>query len=230
MEKFEFTDEKATRAAIEEVRLEKLNWLFFEHNEAGTVSLLHQGKGGYEEVSQHFDDTQVSYALLGITLEDEGDYTQIKLVLITWVGCKVEPMEKARSSQARVLLYDFIKTMVQLAGEFQALEPSEISEKLVCDKIALTKVGQKSEEELLRAAAEDAKKKEKREGTGLVKTEEKKVAPNPFVNADAGKEAILDFGNPKSETNWATFGYNNKSNDLFFLEREPDNSANSRTN
>ena len=68
---------------------------------------------------------------------------------------------------------------------------------MICDKIALTKVGQKSEEELLRAAAEDAKKKEKREGTGLVKTEEKKEAENPFVNAGEGAEAVLDFGNPK---------------------------------
>ena len=63
-----------------------------------------------------------------------------------------------------MLLYDYIKTIVQLAGEFQALERSEISEKLICDKIALSKVGQKSEEELRIAAEEDAKKKELREG------------------------------------------------------------------
>ena len=115
-------------------------------------------------MESHFDDTKVSYVLLGINLEDEGDYTQTKLVLVTWVGVKVDPLHKARSSQARVLLYDFIKTMVTLAGEFQALERSEISLKKICDKIAQTTVGQKSEEELLRAAAEDALKKEKREG------------------------------------------------------------------
>lgn len=219
VEKFEFEDEAAVKSAIQDIRAEKLNYLFFEHSDSGSLSLLHKGQGGYKEVEKFWDDKHVSYVLIGITLEDEGDYTQIKLVLVTWVGVGVEPMEKARSSQARVLLYDYIKSMVQLAGEFQALERSEISEKLICDKIALTKVGQKSEQELLRAAAEDAKKKEKREGTGLTKTEEKKEASNPFVNADEGAAAVLDFGDPKSETNWALFGYKEKSNDLYYLKK-----------
>ena len=52
-------------------------------------------------MSKHFDDGRVSYILLGIHLEDEGEYTQKKLVLVTWVGVTVDPMQKARSSQVR---------------------------------------------------------------------------------------------------------------------------------
>mmetsp|Transcript_8319 Transcript_8319/g.11168 ORF Transcript_8319/g.11168 Transcript_8319/m.11168 type:complete len:1053 (+) Transcript_8319:1418-4576(+) len=219
IEKFQFVDEASVRADVGAIRAGKLNWLYFEHTDEGSLDVLHKGTGQYGEVESHFDDTKVSYVLLGINLEDEGDYTQTKLVLVTWVGVKVDPLHKARSSQARVLLYDFIKTMVTLAGEFQALERSEISLKKICDKIAQTTVGQKSEEELLRAAAEDALKKEKREGTGLHKTVENKAAPNPFTNPDEGHEAIMDFGNPKSDTNWALFGYKDKSNDLYFLKK-----------
>jgi len=173
----------------------------------GTVAVMASGPGGYREIEASFVDQAVSYYLLGLQLEDEGDYTQTKWVLITWVGVKVEPIAKAHSATHRVALYETIKSHLQLAGEFQALSREEISEKLLIDKLTLSRVGEKTEEDLRRAAQLDAEKKEKREGTGLEKTVAKKVAPNPFVNADEGKAAVLAVGDPKDETNWAVFGY-----------------------
>ena len=175
-EVFKIRDVNSVDKKVEECRIGNLNWLHFGYEEEGAeVSLLHSGKGGYAEVEQFWKDDKVAYVLLGIQIEDEGDYTQTKFAFITWVGKDVEPLHRARSSQHRVILYDHIKGIVQLAGEFHALARADISERLICDKIASTLFGQKSEADLLAAAREDAEKKLRREGTGLNKTTSVKV-------------------------------------------------------
>ena len=46
------------------------------------------------------------------------------------------------------------------------------------------------------------------------------MAPNPFVNGEEGKEAILNVGDPKSETNWAVFGYTpDNKKEVTFLKK-----------
>ena len=98
--------------------------------------------------------------MLGLQVADEdggSEYKATKYVFISWVGTKVKPMVKARSSQVRVALYKytkvvqsslvssspthpyyFVQNYLQLAAEIQALERSEISEELIKQKLNAT--------------------------------------------------------------------------------------------
>jgi hypothetical protein len=87
----------------------------------------------------------VVYAVLAV-YDDESEaegYATLKYIFISWVGPDVKPTRKALSSQHRVLLYNYAKKHLQLAGELQALAHEEISESILKAKLkGVRKVGQ----------------------------------------------------------------------------------------
>ena len=189
MEEFSVRDQESLFVLLDQCRSDELNWIQFGYEKGqgqGEVQVVGSGSGGFAEVNDSVEDDQVQYILLGLHYEDEGDYTQVKWCLLTWVGKDVPPYHKARSSQHRVLLYNLINSRLQLAGEYQALSRADFTQRQVVDKLTSSKVGSKSEKELREAAALDAEKKAKREGSGMGSgsSAAKVEGENPCVNAE----------------------------------------------
>lgn len=116
------------------------NWVLFGH-EGKSLKVLGSGSGGYAELEGFFQDEEIVYGVLGLEVADEdggSEYKTTKYIFISWVGPKVKPLTKARSSQVRVALYKHAKNHLQLAAEIQALERSEISEELIKQKLNAT--------------------------------------------------------------------------------------------
>jgi hypothetical protein len=143
------------------------NWVLFGH-EGKSLKVLGSGSGGYAELEGFFQDEEIVYGVLGLEVADEdggSEYKTTKYIFISWVGPKVKPLTKARSSQVRVALYKHAKVLLttrtaphatrhapsltppfyqntqnhlQLAAEIQALERSEISEELIKQKLNAT--------------------------------------------------------------------------------------------
>lgn len=105
------------------------------------MKVIGSGSGGYGELEHFFTDDEIVYGVLGLEVADEdggSEYKTTKYVFISWVGPKVKPMTKARSSQVRVAIYKYAKNFLQLAAEIQALERSEISENIIKQKLNAT--------------------------------------------------------------------------------------------
>jgi len=99
------------------------------------VIFLGKGSGGHAELEKLFEEKSVVYSVLGIAAPGEGDYTVTRYLFLTWVGPSVKTMLKARSSQHRVSLYNFINKYVNLTGEVSAQTKEEITEKKVLEKL-----------------------------------------------------------------------------------------------
>jgi hypothetical protein len=139
VEKFDFVDQEAVDKAIQEVRSDgtNTNWLVIDHESAQSsrLQLAQTGKGGLEDIRALLGDDKVVYIILG-TIQDEGDYSQVKYLFITWVGSLVSPLHKARSSMTRTKLYQHASKFMTLAGEVQILDPSELSVKTLISKLS----------------------------------------------------------------------------------------------
>ena len=112
------------------------NWIVFGY-EANKVNLRIEasGEGTLESFTgTHFVANTVCYALYGVPI-DEGDYSTIKYLLISFVDPDVTPLHKARSSQHRVTLYNYVNQFLQLAGEFHCLD-RVINRELLLQKLA----------------------------------------------------------------------------------------------
>jgi len=70
------------------------------------VNVLDKGEGEFDALYAKLKDDEVVYATLGLNVIDEG-VLHLKYIFITWVGSSVKPLHKARSSQHRVLIYNF---------------------------------------------------------------------------------------------------------------------------
>ncbi len=74
--------------------------------------MIGSGTGGYSELEGLLKDEEIVYGVLGVVVNDEdggSDYSTTKYIFISWVGPKVKPLTKARSSQVRVGLYKHAK-------------------------------------------------------------------------------------------------------------------------
>jgi len=136
-----FVDEEGVNKGLEDVRNDSsdTNWIMFGHIKEGSqqIQVLGKGGNGLEEMDQFFKDESVVYGVLGQRVQDtgEGDYSTTKYIFISWVGPKVKPLAKARSSQTRVALYNHAKKFLQLAGELQALEKTDVTLENVISKL-----------------------------------------------------------------------------------------------
>jgi len=139
-----FVNAEEANSALQDVRNDSTatDWVLFGHSDTGrdVIRVVGSGSGGLAEMEQHFSDEDVVYGVLGIIVEDggESDYSTRKYIFISWVGPKVKPLTKARSSQHRVALYKHSKSFLQLHAELQALSREEISPTLVKQKLCST--------------------------------------------------------------------------------------------
>jgi hypothetical protein len=197
----------------------EVHWgLFGYHEGSDEIALLDHGSGGLEAVETKMDDTKIFYILVAIpTLE--GDYSVHKNVLITWVGAETKPLEKARSSQHRVLLYNFIYKTLQLAGEVQALTREEMTKAIILEKMTGTSHARdhdQKQDELRRAAEIDAEKKKAAQAKGRSGTQDVPAGGSSFnwVDETVAQEALTKLRDYVEKTDWVLFGYGSGPHDI----------------
>jgi len=230
---FSWVNEGEAKAVLEELRADnETKWALFGYSDATTLQLLGKGSGGLSDFYDRLPEDAVVYAVLGqdVKDQDESSYTQLKFIFITWVGVKCKPMEKAKSSQHRLPLYKYILSSLQLQAELQALEPSELSEALVLEKLRGTRVekAEKPDSAVARdtpraaPAATNPAPAPKKTATVIVNNS----SPNAFVgtsdlktdvkfvNAEEANAAIQDVRNEDTPTDWVLFGHSETGRDI----------------
>lgn len=138
VEKFEFSNQDEIDSSLKEVRDDssETNWTVIDYVDDGhKLKLLKHGKGGLESIETLLDDSKIFYIIFG-TVQNDGDYSQVKYIFVTFIGKDVKPLHKARSSQHRVKLYNHVQTFMQLAGEIQILSREDLNEKNLVSKLS----------------------------------------------------------------------------------------------
>jgi hypothetical protein len=145
---FDWDNEEEARAVLVDLRNDntKTSWVVFGHkaDERDTLLVLAKGEGDLSEMKQYFKDSDVVYAVYRVIVKDKStdgdeDYDARKNIFISWVGPTVKPLQKARSSQHRLALYNYIKPHLQLHGELQALNIADVNENVVTEKLTGTR-------------------------------------------------------------------------------------------
>jgi len=60
-------------------------------------------------------------------------------LFIAWVGPDVKPLVKARSSQHRLALYNYMKNIVKVTAELQVLSQAEINLDVIHEKLSASR-------------------------------------------------------------------------------------------
>jgi hypothetical protein len=97
----------------------EIKWLIFEYEteDCTSVKIVEKGKGGVKAIKPHLSQERVSFILMRISFMEYYDIA--KAILITVVGNDVPHFVKALSSGHRQILYNFAKTKISVAGEYQ---------------------------------------------------------------------------------------------------------------
>jgi hypothetical protein len=170
------------------------NWIAFGYvvGNKNDVSLLGQGVGGVSELEKLFDDKDVVYSILGVVTPGEGEYSLTKFIFITWVGPQVKPLQKARSSQHRVSLYNFCNKYVSLTGEVSAQTKDDHTEKKLLEKLLSTR--QDVEEKAAKSPQPQARKA-------------KEQSKFEISNEEEAAKSIKNVRDDSSPNDWLVFGY-----------------------
>jgi hypothetical protein len=133
------------------------------------------------------------FVIYGYRHEENG-YTTLKHVLIAWVGTQVKPQARTRASQHRILLYSFVKSIVQLHGELHATTREDITEKVIAEKLT----GSRYAEATTTSPASPASSGTKTSSSGL--------STFSFQDPQAVQNAIVAVRD-SSDPAWALFEY-----------------------
>jgi len=222
---FSWESEEETKTVLQELR-QDIRWVLFGYSQGSTLKVLGKGTGGLSEFYDLLPTDAVVYAVLGRDVEDQdgSGYAHLKFIFITWVGVKCKPMEKAKSSQHRLPLYKYVQGFLQLQAELQALEPSELSDALVLEKLRGTRV-EKAETPSappVTTPTTTTTTAPKKASTIIVNNS----APNAFVgtsdlkadvkfeSVEEANAALIDVRNDSSPTDWVLFGHSPAGKDV----------------
>jgi len=138
--KVNFTDENDAKAALEDLRLDSTptNWISFGYKDTNYgIGVTAKGSSGLSEYVNQLKDDEPNFAILRFSVK-EGDnkYSVVKNILIAWLGKNVKPTTKAKSSQDKVLLYNYSNKFLGLHGEFQADRKEDITEEALTEKLS----------------------------------------------------------------------------------------------
>src|SRR3989338_9459139 len=103
------------------------------------MKVVAHGNGGVETYRSHLSSDAAVYVVVSIP-HLEGPHAVYKHLLVSYVGPDATPLVRARSSVTRGRLYARVDALVVLHGELQALEPSQISDDLLAQKMAGSKL------------------------------------------------------------------------------------------
>lgn len=202
-----FKDQEEIRNSVIQIRDNgKTRWVAFGYQGSDTsISVIQSGENGIEEFKPLLLDDKVIYVLFGYLSSEQDQNVQViqklKFILITHVGNKVKPLEKARSSQHRVTLYSLINNDLQLAGELHVVSADEVSDTSIAQKLTGSRLETHSEVTTSSTPSSSSSKQSKFN----------------FSDENASNEAIQDVRNDKTTTNWATWEYDNSFESLVLI-------------
>jgi Cofilin/tropomyosin-type actin-binding protein len=134
---FEWKEEETAVAALKAILNEEVQftWALFGQADGALnqIDVLYRGSSGFDDLKQYLSEENVRYGVIALQTDEfsggdqEGVYAITRHLFFSWVGDAVKPLEKARSSQHRVALYQFCKKVLQLHGELQATTLGEFS-------------------------------------------------------------------------------------------------------
>lgn len=157
---------------------------------------------------------QVVYILYSYVVSEpgNGDSTVIemlKYILVTFVGPEVKPLHRARSSQHRVYLYNFAQPFLQLAGELQAVNKSEVTDAAIAQKLSGSRLEQHNDST---SSAEKLTGGRAASGKGQDRVH--------FVDNDAAIAAIKSVRSDSDSLRWIAWRYQpeNKEDSEALLE------------
>lgn len=142
MSVFEWVDESEAESALSNLSINNTQWVLFGY-EGAKVKLVATGAGNLFDVAPLLSDAEIQYMVLTIEVKDQGEaelFSTSKTIFITWVGTECKPMAKARSSQHRLPLYNYVLKHLQLGAELQVLEPEYLTEANILAKLRGTHV------------------------------------------------------------------------------------------
>lgn len=132
-----FVDDKQIDQDYEELKAQdlKIKWLLFAYDkdDLNKLNIIAKGPGGVSSFKPLMKDDQVYYVLMRLTFMEYYDIA--KAILITVVGSQVPHFKKALSSGHRYLLYQFSKTKISLAGEYQPDSLEEMTDRDLAAKL-----------------------------------------------------------------------------------------------
>ncbi|KAL6054133.1 Cofilin/tropomyosin-type actin-binding protein [Balamuthia mandrillaris] len=198
------------------------------------MKFLSKGPGGLPEFRDQLQDDSINYVVLGLPVSDQDEggnyFSANKHIFITWVGTQCKPMVKARSSQHRRPLYQYVLKFLQLQAELQVLEPEELTQAVILEKLRGTRVeqasmpaGASSGGSSASSALAPAPAPTPKQTTPASSSSSSTSAPRTSGGAYAGSSdvantasfadlaeanaAIEDVRNDTSPTNWVVFGH-----------------------
>jgi len=132
-------DEEKAKAGLKSVHEGKNDWAILSYikDKKDHVELVATGTGGADTLREQFPEDRIFFSILRIqSAEGQGILasTVQKIVLLTMIGPKVKPLEKARSSGQRQAVSDFILSVIPFHGHFQPSDKEELSVKTVLAK------------------------------------------------------------------------------------------------
>jgi len=243
MAAFVWSDEEEVKTALEAVRRQEYGWVLLGYDSEERVQLSDKGQGGLSDFHSLLLPSAVQYVVLGQTVPDQdegaGFVNHTKYIFITWVGTQCKPMQKASSSQHRRPLYQYVLKYLQLGAELQVLEPSELSESVVLEKLRGTRVEKdaapapstSSSDQVFRSTSTDrvsqAPGLRKPISTpGIATTASfSNTAVKTEVNFESEEEAnaaLQDLRNDSTDTNWVLFGHTANNKAIRLMEKGAD--------
>lgn len=101
-----------------------------ENKSKPTLVVVDKGNGGYDELIQKFTPDELFYGVFKVEAVDD-DSKRTKFILISWVGQKVRPMERAKMTSHIPKVSTFFRTHV----EFQTSDLQEITKEDIIRKL-----------------------------------------------------------------------------------------------
>eukprot|EP01097_Dermamoeba_algensis_P001839 TRINITY_DN1710_c0_g1_i2.p1 TRINITY_DN1710_c0_g1~~TRINITY_DN1710_c0_g1_i2.p1 ORF type:complete len:690 (-),score=195.62 TRINITY_DN1710_c0_g1_i2:473-2503(-) len=193
---FSWADEEAAKAAVEELRKahSSLNWVLFDYQDKTVIRMAAKGSGGISEFESHLTGDACVFGVLAVKVQ-EGDFSTVKFLFVSWAGPEVKPPVRARSSQHRVALYSYVDKIVTLAGELQALSKDDFSESIILSKLT--------------GSRQLGDSKEKVSSKSTAKTETSSFDFH-FADEESVKSLLTNF---REKKNWVVFGYDSGHGD-----------------
>lgn len=203
-------DREQIKQVLDEIRSTKpgkVNWCLLSYvpDRKNDLKLERTGSGGFEEMKGYLKDDDVKYGVFEVVVKGD-DYNPVKFVLMTWVGPNVSPgLGKGRCAAHRLELYEFINSVIPIAGEFQPSDRDHLNFEAIAAK--LTRIANQD--------ATTAGREKQQMARSRVKEGDTSKSRVVFAEDIAPQLKKVHLG----QLDWVVFGYSDTEKDkLLFID------------
>jgi len=180
------------------------NWMLLSYQDTNDELFFDEsGSGGFDEMITRLGDNDVKYGVFRIVVDGD-EYNTVKYMLLTWIGTNVSPgLGKARCAAHRDDLYNFVKTYIGIAGEYQPATRDDLTYEAVSAK--LTSVSSQ-----YHSTTSDTSVQTKMSRSHVTGKSGKRSKLSLDDNIADGLKKVLN-----GEANWCLFGYSDRETLVF---------------